>query len=88
LAATGTHAILSGSVAERTREIGIRSALGAARRGILGLILKQGMTLTVLGVTIGQWVSVSCSKFYRESQRGRRRGKLRYTQFWCGCLRL
>ena len=45
--------MLSGSVAERTREIGVRAALGASRAEIVGLVLRQGMTLTGLGVVIG-----------------------------------
>jgi predicted permease len=53
LAATGTYGILSGSVAERTREIGIRAALGASRRGILTLVLRQGIALAAFGVAIG-----------------------------------
>ena len=53
LAATGIYGVLSGSVAERTREIGIRSALGASRASILGLVVRQGMVLTVLGIAIG-----------------------------------
>jgi predicted permease len=53
LAAAGIYGVLSGSVAERTREIGVRSALGASRGGILALVLGQGLRLTALGVAIG-----------------------------------
>ncbi len=53
LAAAGIYGVLSGSVAERTREIGVRLALGASREGILALVVREGMTLTVLGVLIG-----------------------------------
>lgn len=53
LSATGLYGVISGSVAERTREIGVRSALGASRRGILALVFLQGMTLAGLGIAIG-----------------------------------
>jgi putative ABC transport system permease protein len=53
LAAIGIYGILSGSVTERTREIGVRSALGATRADILALVLRQGMAMTTLGVGIG-----------------------------------
>ncbi len=53
LAATGIYGVLSGSVTERIRELGVRSALGASRRSILELILRQGMTLTGLGILLG-----------------------------------
>jgi putative ABC transport system permease protein len=62
LAATGIYGVLSGSVTERMREIGVRSALGATRGNILGLVLRQGMTLTALGMTIGLGAAVLASQ--------------------------
>jgi len=53
LAATGIYGVLSGSVTERMREIGVRVAVGATRGDILALIIRQGIMLTVFGVMIG-----------------------------------
>jgi predicted permease len=53
LAAIGTYGVLSYMVTERRREIGIRVALGAARSQVLTQIMKQGLQVTALGVTIG-----------------------------------
>lgn len=53
LAAIGIYGVLSGSVNERMRELGIRSALGASRSSILALVVRQGMKLTGLGIVIG-----------------------------------
>jgi putative ABC transport system permease protein len=53
LAATGIYGVLSGVVTERTREIGVRSALGASRSDVLTLVIRQGMVLTAIGIALG-----------------------------------
>jgi putative ABC transport system permease protein len=62
LAAIGIYGILSGNVSERTREIGIRSALGASRGAIVAMVLRQGMLLTGLGVAIGVIAAMGASQ--------------------------
>ncbi len=62
LAAIGLYGILSVSVTERTREIGVRSALGATSRDILALVLRQGMVLTGVGVAFGLILALAASR--------------------------
>jgi putative ABC transport system permease protein len=57
LALLGVYGVTAYSVTSRTREIGIRSALGATRVAILKLILKEGLILAFVGVTVGCLVS-------------------------------
>jgi len=62
LAAIGIYGVLSGSVSERTREIGVRIALGATRSEIVSLVVRQAMALTVAGVVIGLGAAVIASR--------------------------
>jgi putative ABC transport system permease protein len=53
LSSIGIYGVMAYSVAQRTREIGIRMALGARSQNVLSLIIKQGMALVVSGVALG-----------------------------------
>jgi ABC-type antimicrobial peptide transport system permease subunit len=53
LAAVGTYGLMAHSVAERSREIGIRMAMGAAPATVQSLVLRQGATLAATGLVIG-----------------------------------
>jgi len=53
LASVGIYGVMSYSVSERTHEIGIRMALGAGQRDVVGMVVRQGLMLSLTGVAIG-----------------------------------
>ena len=72
LAAVGIYGMISYSVAQRTREIGIRMALGARRVDVMKLVLRNGMILALSGVVIGLAEALALRRLMR-SVRGSHR---------------
>lgn len=62
LASVGIYGVMSYSVTQRTQELGVRIALGAQRRDIFSLVLKQGIILALIGVGIGLAAAIGLSK--------------------------
>jgi putative ABC transport system permease protein len=65
LAVVGLYGLISHLVLQRTREIGIRVALGAQRRDIMRMVLRQGLRATVVGVTIGVVAGLALTRLLR-----------------------
>jgi putative ABC transport system permease protein len=59
LTALGIYGVMTYSVAESTHEVGIRMALGAGKSDVLGLIMRKGVTLTLIGLAIGLAIALA-----------------------------
>lgn len=65
LACIGLYGLMSYSVAGRTREIGVRMALGATRSKLVALVLREAMTMVVVGVVLGIPIAIAASRAMR-----------------------
>jgi len=63
LAAIGLYGVLAFSVSRRTREIGIRMAVGADRTGIVGMVLRESLWIVVAGIAAGIPLALGCGRF-------------------------
>ncbi len=63
LAAIGLYGVLAFSVSRRTREIGIRMAVGADRAGIVGMVLRESVWIVTAGVAAGIPLALACGRF-------------------------
>ena len=65
LACIGLYGLLAYEVARRTREIGIRTALGAQRGDVLRLVVKQGLSLALVGAVAGTGVAMGVTRYLK-----------------------
>ena len=62
LASIGLYGVVAHGVTERTHEIGVRMALGAERRHVLALVVRQGLSMAVLGTVVGLAAALALSR--------------------------
>jgi ABC-type antimicrobial peptide transport system permease subunit len=62
VAVVGLFGVLSYTVAQRSRELAVRSALGAQRRDIVGLVLRQGLAMTAAGIALGTLAALATAR--------------------------
>jgi predicted permease len=70
LAVVGLYSVVAFGVAQRTREIGVRVALGASRASVVRLVLRQGMKLTAIGLIVGIGLAVAAAQALRSQLMG------------------
>jgi putative ABC transport system permease protein len=70
LAAMGIYAVVAHSVAQRTREVGIRVALGATSADVMGLVIREGITLPALGLLLGIASSLALTRVIQSALYG------------------
>ena len=63
LAAIGTYGVMAFAVTSRTRELGIRAALGATPRNLITMVLRQGLLLTLFASAIGLTAAIALTRF-------------------------
>ncbi|MEP7346535.1 MAG: ABC transporter permease, partial [Gemmatimonadaceae bacterium] len=70
LASVGIYGVMAYSVSQRTREIGIRMAVGAARSDVIGLVMRQGMAVVFIGTVIGMAGALGLAQLIRSQLYG------------------